>query len=106
MEAENANEADIQIEIKEFEKNPVRFIILRAYKDQWDGIIFSLFSEIFFIYKSIIEASTSISEVFSPGISKIEYFTGVQVFMEDFHKEIFEDIFLKDIFIRVRSLLN
>lgn len=106
MESEDANEEDFQVEMKEFESNPVKFIIMRAYKDQWDGVIYSLFSEIFHIYKSIIEASSSISEVFSPGIMKIEYFTGQQVFLEDFHKEIFEDIFLKDIFIRVRLYNN
>jgi hypothetical protein len=65
-------------------------------------VIFSIFSEIFHSYKSIIEASSSISLVFSPGIEKVEYFTNQKVFLEDFHKEMFEDVFLKDIFIRVR----
>lgn len=90
-----------ELELLEFEKDPVKFIINKVYKENWDGIIYSIFSEIFHAYKSLIDASEAVSLVFSPGIEKIEHFTSEQIYLEDYHKEIFDDIFLKDNFIKV-----
>lgn len=81
-------------------------LISKIYKEKWDGVIYQILSEVFRCYKLIIEASGSISLVFAPGIQKIEFFTNQQVSLGDFHKDIFEDVFIKDNFIRVSIIFS
>ena len=76
-------------------------ILNELYFDGMDGIIYSIFSEIFHIYNSIINASADIALVFAPGIKRIDYLSEDELSFENFHKEQFEEIFLKDDFIKV-----
>jgi hypothetical protein len=81
-------------------------ILSEIYIEEMDSVIYHIMSEVYKLYNSIINASADISLIFSPGIKRIEHLCDDELCFEDFHKEQFEEIFLKDDFLKVSIIIN
>lgn len=81
-------------------------ILSEIYIEEMDSVIYYIMTEVYNLYNSIINASADISLIFSPGIKRIEHLCDDELCFEDFHKEQFDEIFLKDDFLKVRRNIN
>jgi len=75
-----------------------KHILNEIYTEEMDEKIIFLINRLYSIYDMFISSSPDISLIFSPGVNKIGKF---DFCFEDLHKQQFDQIFLKDPFIKV-----
>lgn len=74
-----------------------KHILNEIYTEQLDDKIVFIMNRLYSIYDMFISSSSDISLIFSPGVNKIGKF---DFSFEDLHKQQFDQIFLKDPFIK------
>lgn len=63
-------------------------------------------NRLYLLNEALNNASSDIEQIFSPGFKKIKHLSSDELCFKEFHREQFEETFLKDLFIRVSKIFN
>lgn len=76
-------------------------ILNELYDEEWDNTIYEILGDLNALYKAILSSSNDIAIIFKPGIMRIEHLSEEELCFDEFHKQQFNEIFLKDEFLKV-----
>ena len=77
-----------------------KIVIANNKNEEIDNVIKKIATEIYNVYENLLKASSCIKNIFSPGLDRINYLND-NISFESYHNEQFNNVFLKDEFIRV-----